>query len=200
MTEEKKAFLISRGFLLQNLESKPHGSRTRYGMGCRCVPCREANSRYVSARILARAAGQSDPLVPAARARRHLLALSRAGVGRRSVHLACDVSDKVLQRVINGSRSKIRRSTQARILSVDRRAAGGEKSLVPAAPTLRKIERLKHDGFTAAEISRRLGYKNGALKLNPQRIYARNAAKVERFYSMIYAGEGRPGRKRKEVL
>jgi hypothetical protein len=57
-----------------------------------------------------------DGLVPAIRARKHLKALSRLGVGRRSVAQSCDVSETVIFAIKAGTKAKIRASTERRIL------------------------------------------------------------------------------------
>lgn len=46
-------------------EQRSHGDRLKYLAGCRCVPCRAANSRYEVARAAARKAGDWNGLVPA---------------------------------------------------------------------------------------------------------------------------------------
>jgi len=64
---------------------QPHGTRARYAGGCRCLPCRAANSRYECARFRARREGDSRGIVDAAKARQHIDELSALGVGRRTI-------------------------------------------------------------------------------------------------------------------
>lgn len=167
-------------------EAKPHGTRLKYLGGCRCLPCRAANARYESHRIHARRNGDWNGIVSAGRARRHLLALSRAGVGRRTVAEISGVPQSTVHQIRTGRRCHIRARTQRRIFLVDSRAMN-EARLVPADRAWRMISRLLDEGFSKAEIARRLGYRFPALQLNRRRITARTAVKVERFYRRIMA-------------
>ena len=45
--------------------AEPHGTRHRYLSGCKCVPCRAANSRYSTERAAAQRAGDWRGFVPA---------------------------------------------------------------------------------------------------------------------------------------
>ncbi len=165
-------------------EGKPHGTRIRYMGGCRCVPCRAANSRYECERQAARRAGDWNGLVPAGRALRHIRSLSRAGVGRRSVAAACDVAETVICEIRAGRKTRIRARTERRILSVTRAAVGGG-AVIDARHTWVRIRRLLREGFTKAELARRLGYGSPALQINPSKVTARNAVRVRRFYNLI---------------
>lgn len=163
---------------------RPHGTRLRYISGCKCVPCRAANSRYECERAAARRRGEGAGIVPATRARAHLRKLSRQGVGRRAVAAASDVAETILQLIGAGRRARIRASTERRILAVDA-AARADGTLVSAGSTWRRLEALLAEGFPKAEIARRLGYQTPALQLRPDRITARNAVRVERLYRRI---------------
>ncbi len=165
----------------------PHGHRVKYQAGCRCVPCRAANSRWVCERTREKRAGRSNALVPAAKARRHLLMLSRNGVGRRTVHAISGISASVIRLIATGRRDQIRAGTERQILGVDKYAMHGT-SLVDAAPTWKIIDRLvSQEGFSKAELTRRLGYRNRTLQLDKKRITAANAAKVRSFYRQLEA-------------
>ena len=59
---------------------KPHGTRIRYVGGCRCLPCRAANSRYESERQAARKLGDWNGLVDAAALPGNTFSTSRAWV------------------------------------------------------------------------------------------------------------------------
>ena len=165
-------------------EAKPHGSRVKYLGGCRCLPCRAANARYECRRLQARRSGDWNGLIPAGRARQHLLALSRAGVGRRTVADIAGVPQSLVHRIRTGRRSRIRARTARRILLVSRTAMNDAR-LVPAVRAWRMIERLVEEGFTRAEIARRLGYRSRALQLNRTRITARSLVRIERFYRRV---------------
>lgn len=164
-----------------------HGTRARYTSGCHCDKCRAANTEWARTRAKAIVFHGKNPLVPIDTARRHLLDLSAAGVGRRAVSAACDVSVTVLCGIRSGRKEHIRRLTEQRILAVtvDARA---DCSLVPAAPVWKQIRTLVREGFTQREIAARLGYKGG-LQIQREWCEARTALKVDRFYRMIMAGD-----------
>ena len=157
---------------------KPHGTRLRYMAGCKCVPCRAANSRYETTRLAARKIGLWNGLVSAKRARDHILKLSRAGVGRRTVGKLTGISDSVLMKIRSGRRSQIRALTERRILEVSHRAVRGS-TLVPAGATWQKIEWLIDEGFTKGRIAIEIGKKTRALQLNRTFVTAANAKKVD---------------------
>lgn len=163
---------------------KPHGNRIRYMSGCKCMLCRAANSRYETDRARARRAGDWNGLVPADRARRHLRKLAGAGVGKRSVAEAGDVPVSIIDGIRSGRKRQIRARTERSILSVTREAlAAGQ--LVDARPTWVRIRRLLREGFTRAELARRLGYRSPALQFRRDTIRLMSAVKIERFYNRI---------------
>lgn len=168
-------------------ENKPHGVRLRYLAGCHCMLCRAANSRYQTGRAQAIKNGDWNGLVPAARARRHLLRLSRAGVGRDAVEAACGVHATLVSEITSGRKTQMRALTERKILSVDKTAVAAGSN-IDAGPTWKLINRLLQEGFTRGELASRLGYKTRALQFRKDRILARNAARVERFYRRIMAG------------
>ena len=96
----------------------PHGHRMRYVAGCRCDDCRAANSAREREYEIRRKAGESNPIVPADRARAHILALADAGVGMASVVAATDISRAILCKIKDGSRKGVRRTNEAKILAV----------------------------------------------------------------------------------
>jgi len=161
-----------------------HGTRVRYVLGCRCDACRRANTTYAVARYRAqRIAGDWNGLVPAAAARKHLVALSRRGVGLKSVAATSDVPKTTLAAIKARRRVQIRARTERRILSVDA-GARGDGSLVSARRTWLLIHRLPEEGYTRGELARRLGSRAKAPALQIQREYvlARTALRVERLY------------------
>lgn len=179
------AWTASRGLPTRSrLAERPHGTRLRYISGCRCMLCRAANSRYECGRAAARRRGGWNGLVPAIRARMHIEALSCQGVGFKSVALAADVGKTVVLQVRTGQKRQIRAETERRILAVDR-AAIADGGLVPARPTWRRIAALLDEGFSKAELARRLGYQRPALQLGRRRITARNAVRVERLFNRV---------------
>jgi hypothetical protein len=153
--------------------AKPHGTRLRYLGGCKCLKCRMANSNYETARARARAAGDWNGNVSAAEARKHILKLSRKGIGRRSIAEASDVAETVIAEIRSGKKQQIRARTARRILAVTP-AAIADHALVPAARAWRLINELLEEGFTKAHIARELGYARPALQLNRTTITAAN--------------------------
>lgn len=112
------------------IDKLQHGTRAKYSTGCRCVPCRAANSRYESERLRARADGDHNPLVSATAAQAHLVTLSQAGIGRRRVQQLCGVTDTVLHEVKTGRKLQIRARTERLILGV-----GLDGTFTPPAKT-----------------------------------------------------------------
>lgn len=162
--------------------AKEHGTRARYMAGCGCLPCRAANSRYETERAKARKTGDWNGMVDAAKARRRLLALSKKGVGYKTVADAAGVATSVVFKIRSGERKRIRARTERLLLAVTFEAAG-DPTLVDAGPTWRRIEELKRDaGFSNAEIARRMGFKNGALQFGKERVTLRTAVAVEKFW------------------
>ncbi len=129
-----------------------------------------------------------DGLVPARRARRHIELLSVAGVGRDTVADIAGVGVTTITEIRSGAKQQIRRSTEAAILRVGHDAMT-EAKLVPAQRAWNIIEKLiRDDGFTKAELARRLGLKTPALQFNRERMTARNVERVERFYRLLNLG------------
>lgn len=100
---------------------------------------------------------------------------------------ACDVSLTVLQRIRQGRRSYIRRETERRILSVTR-SAYSAGSVIDATETWAKVNHLLAEGFTRAELARRLGLPKPELRWDADHVLGATAVKVDRFYRMIMAG------------
>lgn len=175
--------LAHRGLrpLAELAQDRPCGDRLRYLAGCRCAACRRANSAYESARAQARKAGDWNGFVSAAKARAHLAALSRAGVGRRAVGDACEVSDTVLSAIISGRKARIRARTERAILAVTA-AAAADRALICAAQTWRYLDDLIADGYSKAELARQLGYAHRGLQLGRRQVTVRNAYDVQRLY------------------
>jgi len=166
--------------------TKPHGCRQRYVAGCRCVPCRAANSRYEISRLRAKRNGDWNGLVSADIARAHLRKLSTLGIGRHSVAHASGVSDGVLWLIWSGLRKRIRARTERRLLAVDQGARAGG-SIVPADGVWRAIADLLKRGFSKVQIAEWIGNKR-ALQINRRRVTAATAMKVERMVALLNAG------------
>jgi hypothetical protein len=172
---------------------RDHGDRLRYRAGCRCFHCRSANTAYEAARKVARAAGQGNGIVPAAKARAHLKALSAQGVGRRSVGAACDVADSILADIIAGRKTNIRAATERAILKVTA-AAAGDGALVPAKATWKILDQLIEDGYTRTYLAAQLGSKSKvpALQLKRDFVTVRSAYLVERLFEKLKCESAKP--------
>lgn len=175
--------LINRGLrpAADLAADRPHGERLRYVGGCRCDECRAANARYERERLTARREGDWNGIVPADRARAHLLKLSKAGVGRRAVAAASDVADTVLQEIRAGRKKRIRARTERLILAVSA-AQASDRALTPARRTHKLIAELLEEGYTAGFLAERLGYRHRGLQFRAERVTVRNAARVARLH------------------
>jgi hypothetical protein len=183
MTELQTVGQYVRHCVANAQRSAEHGTRTRYQGGCKCVRCRAANSQYEQQRSVARKAGQGNGLVPADKARKHLFRLSKANVGTKSVSEVTGVAIHTLVDIRLKRKTQIRRSTEAKILSVTTKAVAGG-AVVSAKRTWVLIGLMLKEGFTKGEIARRLGYKYPQLSFSKDRITANTAAKVERLYTL----------------
>lgn len=126
-------------------------------------------------------------LVPAKAARHHLLILSNAGVGYKSVADAASVSRSVVAKIVNGTKKTIRANTERAILEVDRDARA-DHSLVDARPVWEMVERLMRvHGYTKSAISKWIGQDGQRLQLGKRKVTARNALKVAK---MLRDAEG----------
>ncbi len=153
--------------------------------GCRCLPCRCANARYETERNRARKSGDWRGLVDARRARRHIAALSRHGVGYKTVADCADVSRTIVAKIKRGERKRIRANTERRILEVGPRLLP-DSALVPGAGTRRLIARLLEEGYSKASLARALGYKTPALQIaHREQVTVRTRARVLALYRKL---------------
>lgn len=158
----------------------------RYIAGCRCAECRAANTAYARQREAAIRAGDWNGLVPADRARAHMLALAKQGIGRRAVQAATDIAESILSKIRAGTRTQIRASTERAILAVTADMAA-DHALVDAAPSWKLIRELQEAGFSKVRIARELGQSGPGLQLGRERITVRNAHQVQRVHARLMA-------------
>lgn len=163
---------------------RPHGDRLRYLAGCRCLPCRAANAQYERQRQQARREGEWNGIVPARAARRHILFLSRRGVGRRAIHDATDIAQSTLSAIRTGKKTHIRARTARKILDVST-AERADHAHIPATRLWRLIQRLLDEGYTKRDLARRLGYRSPALQFRKQVVTVRNAFRIQRLYDQL---------------
>lgn len=162
-------------------ESKPHGVRMRYMGGCRCDACRAANTNYEKQRAKARKTGDWNGVVPATEAKAHMLKLRRQGVGRRTVQACTDIADTVLFDIVSGKKTHIRARTARLILQVTKEHAA-DHALIPAGRSRQLIRELLDEEYQESFLAKRLGYKNGYLQFNSDKITVRNAARIEQLH------------------
>lgn len=100
-----------------------------------------------------------SPLVPADRARAHLVGLVAAGGSSRSIAVAAGVSRRTVSDVVAGRRRRIRQDVAARLEAVAAATPALVKPgrLVAAGPTLERLDRLARLGCSRAWIAGRLG-------------------------------------------
>jgi hypothetical protein len=168
--------------------NRDHGDRLRYAAGCRCDDCRRANTAYERARNVARKAGDWNGIVPAARARQHLIQLSRKGVGRRAVQECTDIADSILSAIKSEKRKQIRARTERLILAVtpDQKSGNVRTS---AADTWKLINKLLAKGYTKTQIAHGIGAESHALQVGKKKVTVRNAHKVSKFFAKCEARE-----------
>ena len=162
---------------------RPHGDRIRYLAGCRCLPCRAANSRYETHRALERCKGKGNKLVGTTAVRLHLQKLSRLGVGYKQVAKLAKVNKGTLLKIKNRARDNIREQSGRRVLAVTAkdRAPG---ATVPAGPTWKRINWLLVEGFTKTQLARRLGSKAKvpSLQVRRDRVLVSTARRVKMLF------------------
>lgn len=167
-------------------ERYPHGKRARYTSGCRCDPCRAANTVYLRAQRRAQVYGRTNALVPVAAVLRHLKALRRAGLGARTIGDAAGVPGSTVRKVLDGRRSHLRETTARKLLDVTRDAIA-DAALVPAGPTWALLDELLDEGFTHGDLARRLGSKakRPTIQIHRGKVEAATAAKVARLHRQL---------------
>lgn len=169
--------------------NKPHGTRLKYLGGCRCVPCRAANSRYSVFRSKLNKQGKSNPIIDANNVKQRLALLSQHGIGLRSVADITDISRSVLQKIKNGERLGIRKQNAQKVLNIEPTAIIHGNQIISAKTTWKQIRWLLSEGFTQGALAKRLGYKTPNLQINKKNIKTATALKVEKLYNQMRLGE-----------
>lgn len=126
-----------------------------------------------------------DGLVDAAPVRRHLRALSRRGVGYKTVAAASDVGHTTIAQVLGGTKSRIRKRSADAILAVTV-AAVADHALVPAGLTWRMLRKLEPEYLTKGRLAQALGCKRPALQISRRRVLARTELRVRRLYRRAF--------------
>lgn len=188
--------------------TRQHGY-ARYALdGCRCYPCCFARSEYVQRRTRLIAYGRWKPWTEIGPARVHLQTLMALGYGYRTIALLTGLSVKTVRDVAAGRRhdasrhhprmQRIRSTTAAAILAVPLDHGHlPDGALVDADLTWSRIRALIAAGYSRAWIARAAGL-GPQLRLEPDRVTARNARRIERVYRDVGVRPGPSTRARNE--
>jgi len=161
------------------------GTRAKYARGCRCRDCRRSNTEYETERSKVRKKQGSDVWVSVEPVKAHLKALSKIGIGYKTVADYSSVGKTTLARILNGKNAKIRKSKADRILAVDKNCVSGG-TLISSKRTQLLIKWLMSEDFTKREIAKRLGLKAPAIQFGKKKkMTARVAMRLERFWNIL---------------
>lgn len=171
-----------------------HGTKTRYGYGCRCDACRAANIAAMRAWRQRRARiqwGAEPPaLVDAEPVRAHVLQLMAAGVGWERIADLSGVSKGSVNALLYRTprTRRVRPDTAEKILALRAADCVADGAYVDPSGTRRRIQALAAAGWCRAEIARRLGIKsrNMPMLLTARRVRARTARQVRELYDQLW--------------
>lgn len=93
------------------------------------------------------------------------------------------VARSTLQDIRNGTRVQIAAALAAQVLAIDGVPAPG--ALVKAWPLRRLLAWFRLEGFTDAEVARRLGYRSLQLRFSSHCCRVRNAARVRALHRKV---------------
>jgi hypothetical protein len=149
---------------LHPLADHQHGTRARYTLdGCRCGPCGFAKYTYEENRARQIMYGTWEPMVDAAPVRAHVLALRKAGIGRRTLSVRSGVSQSAITKLINGVPSRgrepskrVRHETADALLEVTADQLAPH-ALVDGTGTRRRLEALVASGRSVTAVGALLG-------------------------------------------
>lgn len=164
--------------------------------GCKCGECRQAANRYSRRNSKERAAGRS-PLVDATPVRAYVEHLVRAGMTPRMIEDASNVHRTAI-RVLLGTfpgrnqSKRVQRETARRLMSVKPIVGVAiQTAMVDGTGTRRRLQGLLAFGYTAGDLSQRLGAKSRTLQIaRTEYVLADTARKVATLYAEL---ENTPG-------
>lgn len=170
-----------------------HGDARRYRRGCRCTKCRAGMNASNIRRKYLRDTGRSIHR-PVEKARQHIVQLRAAGLTDAEIRQQANLSPDPLYRIMRGH-GTIHLRTEQRILAVPVPAASEPtpcRAHVPELGTLRRLRALVADGWTAAELARRLDHRRENMHqlLRPRptgSVTMTIADKVARLYADLHA-------------
>lgn len=174
--------LHDQGFL-GPIGAEAHGSRKCFAAGCRCLPCRSAESCYQGMRARARAHGQTA-WIDAGPSRRHIAALVDQGLGVRQIAALARVSPRTVQAIKLG-RPRVTPAIEARILQVRPLLAGG--AYVNGYKTFDKIRLLLKEGYSETQLRAWLGIGQASLRRRAKRVRVSMAVRVLQVYRHLTA-------------
>jgi hypothetical protein len=126
-----------------------------------------------------------DFTVSAELAREHLLRLRGAQVGKRAVSECTGIAAQVLMSIANGTRRRIRRSTEEKIMRTSAAGRAGGSS-VCGKETTRLIDEMLDAGYSIKSLAARLGYKYPEIQFHGHAfITATNAMRVEKLHTIL---------------
>ena len=124
--------------------------------------------------------------VDASQAREYLCYLAEMGIGRRSIHKRCGVSERAIGYIVTGKKSKILRSIEARILAIQPFEVMPRGALVDSEVTRRQIDELLAVGFTKSDIAGRLKMYADRLRIfEGDKVRLSTALKVDKVYHLL---------------
>lgn len=130
--------------------ARGYGSPGRWPR-CHCTPCRTARNRHQKQTRINRQLGRSPFTTPAA-ARAHITHLHQH-MAWQTLAGATGVPFSNLIAIYNGTRKKIRRETEAKILAVTIPAKGDGGQYIDVTPSTRRVRALSHVGHSYATIA-----------------------------------------------
>jgi hypothetical protein len=154
-----------------------HGTHRGYRGGCRCRACATAQTHYVQA--LRRRPEQLD----ATPAREYLQQLAAHGIGTKQAALLSGVPRSTLWRIRHGRTTRLAPTRLAAILGI--RSVPALGALTKAWPTRRLLRWFRLEGFSDAEVARRLGYRSLQLRFASAYCTVRNAARVRALHRKV---------------
>lgn len=161
---------------------RPHGTRSRYQSGCRCLPCRVESARYARALVERLKNGEANPIISAGRACRRLRTLAKHGMGLIVISQATGINRRTLGNIRCGSVKRTRKATSDTICRVSLSDVS-DYSLVPAKPVWRMIDNLRIEGYSYRQLELKTGIGYQAMWARKPCVRAVTKMKVEKFYN-----------------
>jgi hypothetical protein len=190
-----KRFRDSTGRIKEIRLVQPHGTVARYNAGCRCEDCCYAESCYGKELRVRHNIGLANPIVPATKARNHILRLQREGLGQVRLSWASGVRLTTIQEIRTKQKTRIRKDTQDAILGVSLEASRYVTER-ENKQCWRMLDHMVELGFPKTWIAERTRWKpSGQLKhgrapktmqyQRGRRFDRRTATKIQNLYSLL---------------